>query len=136
VLSNTHNRGKRHGSLVERLQEVCADHDDQDAAIDHSPQALVGRLVNDNGLAAGILGDFLVDTSGVDDILGHALAAREDALDVSRVLDLLGHGRGSWVVGHGECLQRSELQLWRRREPENRGRRGGTFYRRRPMLVG
>lgn len=102
ILADPHDRRKRHGPLVQRLQEIGQDHHHQHAPVNLPAQPLGRGLVDLDHAPVGILRNLLVDARLVDMVLGQALAVRENPLDMGRVFDVghrlfLGvrHGR-SW----------------------------------------
>jgi hypothetical protein len=86
IVANSHNGSERHGTLIQRLQEVREHHDWEYPSIDEFLQPFVFLLCDDDGVAGsvGVFGDFVVDTIVVD-MVALLVGARQSALNVSNV---------------------------------------------------
>lgn len=97
IIYDSHDGGKGHRSLIQRLDEVGEYHDGEDALVDKPFQALVGLFIDfDDGLAR-ILGDLLVNKVVVHVRILESLIL-DNFGDISYLDPLIGRHRSSWTV--------------------------------------
>ena len=97
IIYDSHDRGKGHRSLVQRLDKVGEDHDGENALVDKPFQAFVGLFIDfDDGLAR-ILSDLLVNELVVHVRILESLIL-DNLRDISYLVPLIVRHRSSWTV--------------------------------------